>query len=148
MWGRRGASTQLADPARDQSEATGIVLVAAVEQQLEADADTQQRHRGIPQRFDESGTLQIGEGDRGAPDPGQDDPGCARKASRFVDHHRFGPDRGQTLGDRHQVPCAVVHDGDAGHVEPLVEGMPSRRGSVATAARSARARALKAASAT
>jgi len=65
-----------------------------------------------------------------------------------------GADTTQRLVDAHEVAGAVVDDGDArpagdgpGHVEPFVDATPRRRGSGAVAARSARPRALNAASA-
>src|SRR5690606_16273763 len=54
----------------------------------------------------------------------------------------------ETLGDRNGVGRPVVHDGDGGHRSRLVDATPVRRGSRVTAARRARASALKAASAT
>ena len=65
-----------------------------------------------------------------------------------IDDGDYGSRSPQPLGDRHQVAGAVVDNGDARHVDPLVEATPLRRGSTATASRSARAIALNAASAT
>src|SRR5262249_56414647 len=65
-----------------------------------------------------------------------------------VGDDRRGPHVPERLLHRAQVAHAVVEDSDPGsaHRSPFVDGMPGELGSIATAARSARAKALKLAS--
>ncbi len=97
-------------------------------------------------------------GRRAGADAGDEDDFRAVELLGRLGHRHHGTQQAQGVADGDEVAGAVVDHGDTdgiahlqppaeGGSEPLVEAMPERRGSGATAMRSARASALKAASA-
>ena len=75
MWGRRGASGRIR-PTGDDAEGPRAVLVAAVEQQLEAEADAQERPVGrqpLEDRVQQSTASKAVHRRCGGPDAGHDE---------------------------------------------------------------------------
>ena len=159
MCGRVGASVELDGSTRDDPEGHGAVLVAPVEEQLEAQADPQVRaaeRDPAQERVHEPGPREPPHRRPRRADPRDDDRlGALEVAGARRDPHVRADER-QRLLDADEVPGAVVHDRDAEPATrsrpgspggPLVEAEPVRRGSGSQAARRARASALNAASA-
>ena len=155
---RRGALE--ADGAAGQDpEGLGAVLVAALEQQLEAEADAEERAiRRDPgaDRLDEAAVAQPVHRGSGRADARHDAAGPGRRCrSPVTARWTRAPAVVERLLDRDEVAGAVVDDGDArsagGHIrhpsDPFVDATPVRRGSGSHATRSARPSALNAASA-
>ncbi len=152
MCGRRGASTRRADAPGEHAERPRAVLVAAVEQELHAQADAQEGAVGgdpAPDRLHEPAPPQPFHRGPGRTDTGHDEGVGAHHVRLRPRQHDLGAGRAQGFVDAHEVAGAVVDDGDPGHPRlPFVDATPARRGSGAIATRSARPRALNAASAT
>jgi len=143
----RGVPESL-DGSGNKSEALGVILVRGLKQHLQADTYAEQGSIPLCNRRPEPGLI----------DPVHD----ATRGSDARKHQSVGfgdvrwlasdddvrPNPRQALGDRHQVAGPVIDDGDRRHVVPLVEAIPTRRSSTATAIRNARATDLIPASAT
>ena len=74
--GQRRRVLEAPRPARQHAERHGAVLVAALEQQLEPEADAEERPIGgdpAPDRLDETGGVEPLHRRRGRPDAGHDD---------------------------------------------------------------------------
>ena len=162
MWGSDRRVLELSRPARQHAKRRGAVLVAALEEQLEAEADPEERAvvgDPAPDRVDEPGPLQTLHCGRRRADAGHDERVGVPEVvgTRRADDVR--PDGHKRLLDADEVARAVVDDREprqapgAGRVAPLIRASPSsrplprRRGSGSQAARSARPSALNAASA-
>ena len=156
MCGSVGARIETDGAAGQDPQGLGAVLVAALEQQLEAEADAQERAIGVdpgPDRLEEAALAKPVHRRSGRADARD------HQEVRVVDvvAGRRAADAGsggrERLLDRHQVAGAVVHDDDARRIrarhpsDPFVEATPVRRGSGSHAIRSARPSALNAASA-
>ncbi len=152
MCGRRGASTRRTVRPASTPSVRGAVLVAAVEEELHPQADAQEGAVGgdpAPDRLHEPAPSQPFHRGPGRTDAGHHEGVGAGQVRLPVRQDDLGAGRAQGLVDAHEVAGAVVDDGDPGHPRlPFVEAAPPRRGSGATATRSARPRALNAASAT
>ena len=119
MWGSVGASVEPSRPARQHAERRRAVLVAALEQELEAEADPEERPAGgdpVADRLDEPGPLP------GAPSPAPPRRRRARRARRRPARssarvaRTTSPRRrhGQRLVDADEVAGAVVDDREPG----------------------------------
>ncbi len=148
--------------ARNDPEGDRAVLVAPVEEELEAEADAEVRTAvGDPaqQRVHEPGASKPAHRRAGGTDAGDDHGVHAFEVLRLHDDAYGRTDAGECLLDAHQVARAIVDDGDphgtgrrsgnlVDHARlPFVDATPTRRGSGSDAARNARASALNAASA-
>src|SRR3990167_5786729 len=134
--------------AGEQADAVDpIVLFAAFEQGLHADADTEKRPilTDLADQLIETQTLDLGHAVADRTNPGE------HHAIGFADHpgiaghqHPAGADVLQGLGHRVQVAHAVIDNCDRLHQrQPLVDGIcPAMRGSSSTAMRRARPKAL------
>ena len=134
------------------AEGFRAVLVAPLEQELEAQADPEQGPVIGDPRPDgrlEATAPQAGHGGTGGADAGDHERVGTFQGRGPAGHHDVGSRGGERLLDAHEVAGPVVDDRDPRHPRlPFVEGTaPARRGSSATAARRARASALNAASA-
>ena len=141
----------------EDAERRRAVLVAAVEQELEPEADAEERPVGGEPRADRVGQAvpveprhrRFGRADA------RDDRAHPRRAGASPSRATvdLGADGRERLVDADEVAGAVVDDRDAwprrraSSEGPLVEATPSRRGSGSQATRSARPSALNAASA-
>jgi hypothetical protein len=145
-------------PAGQHAQRGGPVFVAAVEEQLEPEADAEERpvaRDPVTDRVDEAVVPEAGHRGRGGPDARNDDRVGVAHGVPVASHGDRRANRGQRLLDAHEVARPVVDDRDprsanwpvAHPSDPFVEATPSRRGSGSHAVRNARARALKAASA-
>jgi len=145
--------------AGQQSQQACAVLLGVLEQQLHAQADAHQPGTGLgclAQRAQQTLATQSCHRRPAGADPWQDDHlGVDQILGPPADIH-IGTHRQERVADADKVAGTVVHQRGTdrgclthwGHArEPLVEGTPTRRGSSVTAARRARAIALKAASA-
>ena len=137
---------QQADPLRAPQ------LGGALEQQLHAHADADDRHAGVAalvQKLVEAERAHELHGPRHGPHARAARRASAARTSSWS-RVRVGPGAHvlQRLLHRAQVAHAVVQDRDVrgGHSSPLVEGTPGSPGSIETASRRARAKALNAAS--
>src|SRR4051794_34528162 len=122
------------------------MLGRGLEQQLHAEADAQQRHAGgdaLDQLLAEAAGLEVAHRLRKRADAGQHDRGGVADVGR--DHGLRAHVR-QRLLHAAAVAHAVVGDRDHEFSVPFVDGTPVSSGSIETAARSARANALKQAS--
>ena len=141
----------------EHAERRRAVLVAALEQELQAEADAEERPVGAPAT---RGSARRGRArsrraiaGAAAPTPGHDERvGAARAPRRRGRRATSAPDGRQRLLDADEVAGAVVDDGDARsrpviRASPWSRRRPSRRGSGSQATRSARPSALNAASA-
>ena len=145
MCGSRGLSSAVTSPGRIPRPRSALVLGRRLEQQLHPEADPEQRHAGggaLDQRLAQAGPLQVAHRLRERADARQDD---RARVAHVGGDHRLGADVRERLLDAAPVAHPVV--GDRDHVSvPFVDGTPVSSGSIATAARSARASALKHAS--
>src|SRR5690606_15510793 len=134
--------------AREQADAVNaVVLFAALQQRLHADADAKERavDADFAHQFVEAQAANLGHAVA--------DRAHARKyhAIGFTDdlciaghQHLAGPNMLQRLGNRMQVAHAVIDNGNGLHYrQPLVDGIwPAMRSSTASAIRRARPKAL------
>ena len=149
--------------ARQQAEALGAAeLLGALEEQLQAEADAEDRRprRGpLGDQLVEPGRADPLHRPREGADAGQDQAVGGAHSSGSAQIVAARADVLERLLDRAQVPHPVVQDQirraaaprrgrlDAHSLSvPLVEGTPVSSGSIETATRSARAKALKEAS--
>ena len=141
--------------SRDQAESGGgLELSRALEEQVHPQADPehgQAGHATLDDHITEAELVQVAHRPREGADAGHDE------AIRACEHVAIASDRSprpdvlECLFHRATIAHPVVDDGDLrtrGHAVsvPFVLGTPCSVGSSATAARSARAKALKAAS--
>ena len=141
------------DPA-DQTQPLGrLDLPRSLEQQLHSEADPQQWPAfidGAAEQVGEPELVDVVHGEREGADSGEHQPVGGRQATVIVGDLRLGADVLERLLDRAPVPHPVIDDRDPrtrGHVSvPFVLGTPGSVASIATAARSALAVALNAAS--
>ena len=156
MWGSRGACSARHAPAQEAEPIGALVLVGAREEQLHPQAQADQRHAGagaLAQQLVQPGGPQPPHRLGKRADAGQHEPGCLAQRGVIGRHRDRRADVLQRLLDRAAVAHPVVDDGgrtslgaSQGRV-PFVEGTtPSVPGTTATAVRSARAKALNAAS--
>ncbi len=147
--GRRAGEAD--GPAGQHAQRRGTVLVGAVEEELEAEADPEEWPPGGdpgPDRLDQAAPAEAVHRRPGRADAGHDQGVGAAQRFGVADHDRLGPDHLEGPADADQVARAVVGDGDPDHWRvPLSDAMPVRRGSISQASRSARPSALNAASA-
>jgi hypothetical protein len=152
-------------PTAEHAKRLGAVLVAGLEQELQAEADAQERpaHRDPAQdRVDQPGPREPVHRRGGRADSRYHERIRGVEAVGVSGDRDASADRGESLVDGHEVARAIVHDRDpepdcalervraarSRHpAAPFVEATPLRRGSIEQAARMARARALNAASA-
>ena len=152
---RRGDRGHIpADPVEARRFA---VFMPGGRQHLHAHADAQKRHAAQQHRLAQrlghavhlaQGAAACGKGAVAR----QHDPVGPDRERRVRGHHHLGPGipahQLERLFRRMQVAAVIVDQRDPHHSAPLVEGRtPAIRGSGSTASRSARATALKAASA-
>src|SRR5262249_46386795 len=150
---------QRANLARDDPQAGRPTLLARpLEGQLQPQADAQNRRarrEPLAQQLIEPELTQVAHRARKRSHAGQDQPVGAAQALLLGRHARPRADVLERLLDRTAVAHAVVHDGylhglldQRAHAlnVPFVLGTPCSLGSIATAWRSARAKALNAAS--
>ena len=116
MCGSVGASSSRAVRPARMPERRGAVLVAAVEQELQAEADAEERPVG---RDPVAGSGRRDRAGRGGPWPDRRPRRRARPARRCPSRSvaipgdgDVGADRRQRLLDAHEVAGAVVDDGD------------------------------------
>ena len=135
-----------ADPLRP------TVLGAALVEQLHAEADAEDRHAGVAALAQQPVEAELAyrrHRRRKRADARQDDTVRGSHDVVLAGDRRAGADMLEGLLGRAQVAHAVVEDRDrrpGAHSSPFVEGMPCSSGSIETASRSARAKALNAAS--
>ncbi len=135
------------------------MLLGLLEEQLHAHAGAEERHSRRGRRAQQPVELELMDDPhrrRERPDARQEDAVGGQQDFVVAADDGAGPDALQRLLDRTAVPHPVIDDGDQRrwggwprrHVVrvPLVEGTPVSVGSIDTARRSARAKALKAAS--
>ena len=128
--------------------AIGVVLLRSVEQDLHPHADAEQGNVEVDQRPPQTGCVDPVHHCLRRSDARQHDRVGSEQVGGFRGHDDVCACARQALTDRNQVAGPVIDDGDRrSHVDPLVDATPIRRSSAATAERSARASALKAASA-
>ena len=112
------------DLARQHAQALVFaVLVALVEQQLQAEADAQERLArvdGRKHRLDEVALAEFGHGVFKRPDAGQHDLVGPGDVVRVAGHGRLVPDLLEPLLDTPQVAHSVVDDGD--HIDLRTSG--------------------------
>ena len=154
MCGRVGDVLEHDGPSGDDPERRRSVLVAPVEEQLEAEADPEERAIVRDPGADRVGQalrLEPAHGGRRGPDAGHDERVETAQHVGLADGDDLGTHRRQCLVDADQVACPVVDDPDPRTCRhsriPLVDATPVRRGSISQATRRARPSALKAASA-
>lgn len=133
--------------AWDEAEAGVVVLVGVIEQQLHADAHSEQRAVVGHHRFDETPLCQGSHRRTGRADTREHNAIKDREISPSVNAHRLGIDPSQCLFHGDEVARTMVDQRNTSHSTPFVEATPERRGSNATASRIARASALNIASA-
>src|SRR3954447_9080445 len=147
---------ELGSPAGKDPERRGVILVAAVEQKLQAETDTEEwlvTAGPGANRSREPGCIEPCHRRSRRADSRDDKAVRVRQGVRVGSNDDVGTDRRERLVDRDEVARAVIDDGDPGSrgphhpSEPLVDATPSRRGSISQATRSARPSALNAASA-
>ena len=115
MCGRVGASCEPGRAAREDAEGGRAVLVAAVEQQLEPEADAQERPiplDPVADRVDQAGPRQARHRRRRGPDARHDQRVGVPQAALVARHGDGGADSGQRLLDAHEVARPVVDDRD------------------------------------
>src|SRR5579859_25733 len=102
------------------------VLLAAVEQELHADADAEDRHTAlacVPQRRREAPAVELARAMAEVPDPRKDDRRRVAERDGLVDQVRACADRGERLAHAREVADAVVDDRDhPAPTRPLLEG--------------------------
>jgi hypothetical protein len=146
---RRHLSGDQAEPIRP------LELLGTVEQQLHPQADPEQRRAAgdpLADRLDETELMQIAHRQRKRPDARQDEPVGSPQLVAVGRDRRPRARVLERLLDRAAIAHPVIDHADArpgAHTSvPFVLGTPVSLGSTATAARSARAVALNAASIT
>ena len=151
---------QAGRPPPEEPQRVRPVLIAAIEQHLEAQTDPQERlacrHPGTD-RVHEAVALQARHRRGRGAHARHDERVRAAQRLAVAGDRDLRADARERLIDADQVPGAMVDDGDANlsvdprwrrhPSEPLVDATPSRRGSDSQARRRARATALNAASA-
>ena len=153
MCGSRRAPSSRVDACRAAGRGTAVVaLLAALEQQLQADAHAEQVGAAASARHDR---VDRGRARAARPSPARPRrrPGSRRSARRrdllgLVAHGHLGAGALERRAQRAQVARAVVDERDAITATPFVRDAAAARDRARQAARSASATALKAASAT
>jgi hypothetical protein len=151
MCGSVGAPVQADRSSRQKPERLGVALVAALEEELVAQADPKARPIGpnpFAQRLEQAALAQVGHRRAAAPTPGTTIASTPWSPAASVRHDHASAGGNERLADADHVRRAVVEHGNdrrrrrAGHQpsDPFVEATPLRRGSIAQAARSDRPR--------
>src|SRR4051794_8281710 len=153
---RRRLGMQVDDLAGQQPQARVAAKIdRALEQELHPQAQPDHRRPGAHALHDElveAERAQALHRRRERADPGHDQPVGGHERVVVAGQHDAGADPFERLLDAAAVAHAVVDDPDRRRARahavsvPFVDGTPASVGSIATAARSARANALKAAS--
>ncbi len=131
-------------PAGEDPEGRRAVLVARLEEELQPEADPEERpvlREPAPDRRDEPVALQARHRGGRRPDPRDDERVRATDGLRVAHDRDVRADGREGLLDADEVAGAVVDDGDErAHAHPrapFVEATPSRRGSGSQAVRMA-----------
>src|SRR5437588_8094012 len=135
-------SAQQSEPRRPR------IFLAALEEQLHADAEPEQRNatRGLAHRRIEAARGELARAVAEVTDTRQDDRARGSDHRRVIGHGDLTRSRAAERPlDVRQVAHAIVDDGDH-PIRPFELGTPARRGSRRVAASSARPKALNAAS--
>ena len=141
-----GRVQRLDRPAQQPDALGAAQLGGGVEQQLHPHAEPDHGHGrldALAQQLVERELAHALHRLRHRAHPGQHDPARLAHARVVARQEGLRAHVLERLADRAEVPHPVVEDRDARQRTPLVEGTPSTRSSSSTAARRARANALK-----
>src|SRR5262245_1298273 len=139
----------LAHVPGQQPEPGGVLrLLAALEEELHADADPEDRdaaparvHHDRPELV----SVELARAVTEVPDARQDERASVAQLRLIAHELRVVPDRAERLPHRGEVAHPVVDDGDH-QISPLLDGTPRRRGSLRAAASTTRPRPFMVAS--